>query len=95
LSRTMYWSLPFVLHEDEEHMGTYLLTWNPNRWAWTDLTLMAHRVREEGSALMRWSCGNTRRIEAGDRVFLLRQGAEPKGILASGMVIEPPYEDVH
>jgi 5-methylcytosine-specific restriction enzyme A len=76
-------------------MTTYLLTWNPNRWTWTDLSLTAHRVREEGCASMRWSCGNTRRIEAGDRVFLLRQGAEPRGIVASGTVIEPPYEDVH
>src|SRR5215207_2249087 len=76
-------------------MSTYLLTWNPNRGTRTDLALMAHRVREEGSALVRWSCGNTRRIEAGDRVFLLRQGAEPRGIVASGTVIEPPYEEVH
>ncbi len=76
-------------------MSTYLLTWNPNRWNWTDLVLTAHRVREEGSAVVQWSCGNTRKIEAGDRVFLLRQGVEPRGIVASGTVIEPPYEDVH
>ncbi|MDP9476130.1 MAG: EVE domain-containing protein [Actinomycetota bacterium] len=76
-------------------MSTYLLTWNPNRWDWTDQALTAQRVREEGSAVVRWSCGNTRRIEAGDRIFLLRQGAEPRGIVASGTVIEPPYEDAH
>lgn len=76
-------------------MSTYLLTWNPNRWAWMDLALTAHCVREEGSALVQWSCGNTRKIEAGDRVFLLRQGVEPRGVVASGTVVEPPYEDVH
>ncbi len=76
-------------------MSTYLLTWNPNRWAWTDLDGAVYRVREEGSVLRRWSCGNTRKTEAGDRVFLLRQGVEPRGIMASGTVIEPPYEDLH
>jgi hypothetical protein len=55
----------------------------------------AYLVREEGSALQRWSCGNTRKIGVGDRVFLLRQGVEPRGIVASGVVIEPPYEDLH
>lgn len=76
-------------------MTTYLLTWNPNRWTWPDLTRAVYRVREEGSALRRWSCGNTRKIAVDDRVFLLRQGVEPRGIIASGTVIEPPYEDLH
>ncbi len=45
--------------------------------------------------MVQWSCGNTRKIEVGDRTFLLRQGVEPRGIVASGTVIEPPYEDAH
>jgi len=76
-------------------MSTYLLTWNPDRWAWAELSRAVDLVREEGSALRRWSCGNTRKIEVGDRVFLLRQGVEPRGIIASGTVIEPPYEGLH
>ena len=76
-------------------MATYLLTWNPERWAWTELAKTASRVREEGSAIRRWSCGNTRKIEVGDRVFLLRQGVEPRGIMASGTVIGSPYEADH
>ena len=76
-------------------MSTYLLTWNPSRWSWPELARAAYLVREEGSALQRWSVGNTRKIGVGDRVFLLRQGVEPRGIVASGVVIEPPYEDLH
>ena len=76
-------------------MSTYLLTWNPNRWPWEDLAETYHRVVKEGFALIQWSCGRTRRIEVGDRVFMLRQGVEPRGIVASGVVVEPPYEAPH
>lgn len=43
----------------------------------------------------RWSCGRTKRIEAGDRLFLLRQGREPRGIMASGYAKSAPYSDKH
>ena len=76
-------------------MSTYLLTWNPNRWHWENLPEMVDAVAKEGSALIRWSCGNTKKIEAADRAFLLRQGVEPRGIIASGTVVAPPYEAPH
>ena len=76
-------------------MSTYLLTWNPNRWHWEDLREMADAVAEEGSTLIRWSCGNTKKIEAGDRAFLLRQGVEPRGTIASSTVVASPYEAPH
>ncbi len=43
----------------------------------------------------RWSCGITKRIEVGDRLFLLRQGREPRGIMASGTATSAPYLDEH
>jgi len=43
----------------------------------------------------RWSCGNTRSIDKGGRVFLLRQGADNPGIVGSGRVTEGSYEDEH
>lgn len=43
----------------------------------------------------RWSCGGTKRIETGDRLFLLRQGREPRGIIASGHAKSAPYKDEH
>ena len=76
-------------------MSTYLLTWNPNRWHWEDLPETANVVAEEGSAMISWSCGNTKKIESDDRAFLLRQGVEPRGIIASGTVVTPPYEAPH
>ncbi|MFX1670845.1 HNH endonuclease [Paraburkholderia sp. A2WS-5] len=75
-------------------MNTYLLTWNPKRWNWdlaSDLAILkAHGFFED-----RWSCGHTRRIKPGDRLFLLRQGVEPRGIVASGQAKSSPHADAH
>ena len=75
-------------------MTTYLLTWNPNRLDWAiedDL----RELNKRGFFDERWSCGRTRRIEKGDRLFLLRQGQEPRGIVASGYARSAPYEQAH
>ncbi len=62
-------------------MPTFLLTWNPAIWdgVITDP--------------FDWSCGNTKRIKAGNRLFLIRQGAEPGGIVASGRSLTDVFED--
>jgi 5-methylcytosine-specific restriction protein A len=67
-------------------MQTFLLTWNPKKWAWSNLDADYELTHKQGFLDMRWSCGRTKRIRAGDRVFLLRQGREPRGIVASGFV---------
>jgi 5-methylcytosine-specific restriction protein A len=76
-------------------MPTYLLTWNPKKWHWADLADFIATVRENGEVQTNWSCGITRRIQPGDRVFLLRQGVEPKGIVGAGWAESEPYEDEH
>lgn len=73
----------------------YLLTWNPTRWAWDELSDDLDTLRERGSVAMTWSCGRTRRIQTGERVFLMRLGSEPKGIVGSGTVVVPPFESEH
>lgn len=76
-------------------MATYLLAWNPKRWPWDDLAEWAQRVATGEEVIDRWGCGHSRRIKVGDRVFLIRLGLEPKGIIASGYVTEPPLEHPH
>lgn len=39
-----------------------------------------------------WSCGNTRKIQVGDRAFLQRTGSYPHGFFAAGYVVEAPPE---
>ncbi|MEY2875581.1 MAG: hypothetical protein RLZZ373_2952 [Pseudomonadota bacterium] len=76
-------------------MPAYLLTWNPKNWHWNDLPDIARQLADGLPIEQRWSCGNSRSIEVGSRVFLLRQGAEPKGIVASGWVTKAPFAALH
>lgn len=85
-------------------MGTYLLIWNPSLWHWTEEEVQDYIARLEklGPAELRddpgsrWSLGtNYRRIQTGDRLFLMRLGSEPRGIFASGYAVSEPEEDHH
>lgn len=76
-------------------MATFLLNWNPNRWEWDDLPDCIKEIETSGWFHGRWSCGNSKKIHKGDRVYLIRLGKEPKGIIASGWAISDWYEDTH
>lgn len=76
-------------------MSTYLLTWSPKKWQWTDLSKRISEIKEKGFCLLDWSCGNNKSIAGGDRLFLLRQGEEPRGIVGAGYAVSEPYEEIH
>ena len=83
-------------------MESWLLTWNPNYYDWNapeDETeaisvLQGHLVHDE-PACMTWSCGPNKRIQKGDRLFIMRLGVEPKGLVASGYATSNVYEMPH
>lgn len=76
-------------------MYTYLLAWSPKRWVWEDLAEMSDAVKAGKPTIRRWSCGKSKRIQIGDRAFLIRLGEDPKGIFASGTITKGSYEDSH
>jgi hypothetical protein len=78
-------------------MATYLLTWNPGKTGWADLSEDSEAVFIGHRPRMEWSCGNTKKIVVGDRVFMMCLGwREPvTGIMASGWVTGEPIEDRH
>jgi 5-methylcytosine-specific restriction protein A len=61
-------------------------------YAWRDLRADIRRLRARGVLQTDWSCARSKRIRAGDRFFLLRQGVEPRGIVASGWTTSDWYE---
>ena len=76
-------------------MATYLLAWNPKRWKWEDLAEQSEEVQSGTLVKDRWSCGANKQIKKGDRIFLVRLGEEPKGIMASGIALTDAYKDLH
>jgi len=76
-------------------MPTYLMTWNPDRWAWEEIGDAAEATAAGEGYQSRWSSGNTKTIKRGERVFLLRQGQEPKGIVGTGWTTSDSYEADH
>ena len=74
-------------------MPAYLLTWNPKNSDWEDDFEEAYVSIQKGYAIEQgWSCRiNFRKMKEGDDVWLMRQGKEPKGIFAHGIITEAPY----
>lgn len=71
-------------------MPTYLLTWNPRRSGYWDELIWLAKERKN-----RWSCGSRKTMAKGSRVYLFRQGIEPRGIVASGHSVSDVYPDKH
>ncbi|MEQ1644447.1 MAG: HNH endonuclease [Pyrinomonadaceae bacterium] len=76
-------------------MSAYLLLWNPKKWDWTSLEADIVTVDLTGRSSQRWSCGVTKSIQPGDRIFLLRVGREPKGIIGAGFAYSNPFYEQH
>jgi len=70
--------------EGKNNVSCYLLTWNPNRWEWKSLNQDINDLEDSGSVKTTWSTGKNKSIKPGDRIFLLKQAVEPRGIIASG-----------
>jgi len=74
--------------------NSFLLTWNPQQ--------KPRSWREEAAKTAKgiacpywWSTGMRSNIQPGDRLFLLKQGSEPRGIMASGTAVSEVYDDKH
>lgn len=80
-----------------EKKSTYLLTWNPKRFAWSKIKTKAEQLQSSDTVIYPWSTGSRKNVLIGERVFLMRQGMEPKGLVGSGsiagMVKEEPHWD--
>lgn len=61
-------------------------------YEWRDLRADIRKLRTRGVLHSDWSCARSKQIRRGDRFFLLRQGVEPRGIVASGWMTSDWYE---
>jgi hypothetical protein len=70
-------------------MPTYLFVWNPEIEPWKKL-VAAHGIGKKSKA-NEWSTRN-RRIRDGDRVFIVKVGQPPRGVIATGYAESPAFE---
>jgi hypothetical protein len=71
-------------------MRTFMLTWNPAQARPANLDRVVAEVGQGRPAVDDWSVGNHRDLPTSSRVFLVRQGVEPKGVVASGFTTTEP-----
>lgn len=82
-----YW-IEYVVSEtsaDKKKPAAFLLTWNPEHYQdGGNAGVRAGRIE-------RWSCYSTKPV-IGDRVYLIRLGVDPRGIVARGTVTEGSFK---
>lgn len=76
-------------------MKTYLFAWSAKLWSWDNLPEMSATVKNGKDVFDRWGTGISKKIKQGDKFFIIRLGAEPRGIFASGEVVSDVFEDLH
>ena len=72
----------------------WLLSWNPSKWTWDTLAADRATTISGEKADNCWRCSSGKPRE-GDRVFLVRTGNPPKGVVAAGKITRAPYEAEH
>lgn len=70
----------------EANTSSYLLTWNPEKYQ------VGGDSGVELNVETQWSC-ISQQPQVGDRVYLMKVGVEPRGIIAAGIVTEESFED--
>lgn len=75
-------------------MLTFLVAWNPLRTAWRERIDRLAELHDGRAAVQRWGV-RTRAIGAGDCVYFIRLGKEPRGVFARATAIEPSHKAPH
>ncbi len=76
-------------------MQTFLFTMNPTKWNWGNLDETIDLIKQSGCVSESWSIASHKKIQPGDRAFLMRLGVEPKGIMGAGYVTSSTFLSPH
>lgn len=81
-----------LLVQSGEAVATFLLTFNSERSS-IEAWKRAHRRSSRGKTVnWNWSTRSHRQMSSGDYVYFSKQGVQPRGIFASGIVTSEPFE---
>ncbi|WP_018937020.1 hypothetical protein [Thioalkalivibrio sp. ALJ24] len=91
---------PFAFHESpwkerwQPSQKVWLLAWNPQKWPWDEFRDDRLRVAKGESVTKRWSTASGQ-VGEGDTAYIMRLGAEPRGLIAQGNIASAPYQAEH
>jgi 5-methylcytosine-specific restriction protein A len=74
-------------------MRTFMMTWHPGQGRPEDLSYAIRDIAKGRPCKDAWSSGSRKNVPVGSRVFLVRQGVELKGIVASGYTRSEPEQN--
>jgi 5-methylcytosine-specific restriction enzyme A len=69
----------------------YLFAWNSKPEMFDDYIDCIEEFEKTGKCILGWRC-NTKKIRPGDRIFLIKIGKHPKGIIGSGIALTDPAD---
>jgi len=74
-------------------MKTFLFTWSDSShgWPYEELKKLVQRFDTDGDTHEEWQCKSHKKAQPGDRVFLMKQGEDPRGLFGSGKIVQGPY----
>lgn len=75
-------------------MNTWILKWYPEKYEWNDYNEALMKTKNNEMHIQMWVCSSNS-LEIGDRVYVLKFGNEPNGIVASGYVNCESYYMMH
>jgi len=75
--------------------NAYLFVWNPKFWKFEDLEEKLLEIKNLGITTMDWKVQSFKKIQLGDRAFVMRVGKNFRGIFASGIISRLPFQGSH
>ncbi|HEZ7991338.1 MAG TPA: AAA family ATPase [Ruminococcus sp.] len=80
----------------------WLLNWNPSNptWQWEEqeddhgYNATAQKVKSGGTVFFSWRC-SSKKVKEGDRFFMVKLGAKPRGVFATGYAASDTYENTY
>ena len=80
------------MNEESVYTPTYILTWNPKRFHWTDYESLPSIIKQNGAISYDWSC-RSKKPKPNDRFILLMQGmGDLNGIVGCGHILSSVYD---
>ena len=72
---------------------TFLLTWKEDQWPHKKLLRLVNTFKAEEEVEDVWRFKSHKKAKVGDRVFIMKQGKNPRGLFGSGRITGKPFQN--